>query len=619
VGDGTSIRVIGGHFSGGRGSLRRRAPPLSRDVVADYALIGDLRTAALVHRNGTIAWWCVPRFDSPAVFAALLGNTDSGSWSLGPQDSSARSVRRYRGETFVLETTHATPTGTVRVVDFMPLGAAQPAIVRIVEGLAGSVRCVSTFAPKMKYGLLSPSVEINDDSWIGRVAPAGLCLRSSVARDDFEGGSRAVFDIAAGERAVFTLASFDSYGTIPEPLDASHLLSATEAWWLEWSAGIRYEGEWRSEVVRSALTLKALSYGPTGAFVAAATTSLPEELGGSKNWDYRYCWLRDTSFTVDALARVGCVDEARRFCEWFDTICVGTPEQLHIMYAVDGERITSERPLPWLGGFADSPPVRIGNNAHDQFQLGVFGNVVMAYERAQRHGFAIRERDWATVEALMSHVESVWQCPGNGIWETRAGGRQYVTAKTMAWVAVRRGIDIARRGGFATDDERWEKLAARIHAEVCRAGFDPARSTFTQYYGSSELDASALLMPLVGFIDARHPHFAGTVAAIERELLRDGYVYRYSKDLSFESGDASSPSEGSFTMCGFWLVQVYVAAGRSHDARELFERLLLTANDVGLLSEEYDVENGVAIGNVPQAFSHAGLIQAATALERGMS
>ncbi|MDQ6925171.1 MAG: glycoside hydrolase family 15 protein, partial [Candidatus Eremiobacteraeota bacterium] len=349
---------------------------------------------------------------------------------------------------------------------------------------------------------------------------------------------------------------------------------------------------------------------PTGSFVAAVTTSLPECVGGSKNWDYRFCWLRDASFSVRALLQLGYADEARRWRDWFATVYVDAPEHLHIMYAVDGERLPQERTLPWLGGFADSRPVRVANDAHEQFQLGVFGDVLTAFERMQHAGIVFDAANWLTVESLMRHVERVWQTPGSGIWETRDGGRQYVDSKVLAWVALERGLAIAARGGFAADTARWRGLQERMHAQVCSAGYDPGRNTFTQYYGSQELDASLLLMPLVGFLPADDPRVAGTIAAIERHLMEGDSVYRYSADR-VHAPEGGQPDEGSFTMCGFWLVEAYALLGRIADARALFERLVTLANDVGLFSEELDVARGIAIGNVPQAFSHVGAILAA--------
>ncbi len=579
--------------------------------VDDYALIGDLRTAALIHRNGSVEWFCAPRFDSSASFAALLGNDENGYWRIAPVAGDARIERRYVGDTLVLETTCTTATGSARVTDFMPVGVNHRTIVRIVEGVAGHVAFETVLAPKMKYGLLSPPIRREAGAWTFRVAPHALALHASIEMEPGEHQARGSFPVHAGERTTFTLQSFDAHEPVPGIFDAMAELARTRAWWESWASGLRFDGEWRDRVLRSAITLKALSYEPAGSFVAAVTTSLPEQIGGSKNWDYRYCWLRDASFTAQALLRVGFVDESRRWRDWFMTIYVDEPEHLHIMYAVDGDRLPEERTLSWLSGFEASSPVRVANGAHEQFQLGVFGEVLTAFDWAQRAGVAFDPGHWTTVETLMRHVERVWQNPGNGIWETRDGGHQYTISKVMAWVALERGLALAARGGYATDTDRWRALQKRIHAQVCAAGFDPDRNTFTQYYGSTELDASLLLMPLVGFLPADDSRVRGTVAAIENELFVDGYVYR---DAADNARGVGGPDEGSFTMCGFWLVEVYVMLGRSCEARALFERLLRMANDVGLFSEEFDVAASRAIGNVPQAFSHVGAINAALRL-----
>jgi len=584
-------------------------------TVADYALIGDMRTAALVSRRGSIDWFCAPRFDSDASLAALVGDDQSGAWAIAPVDDNARVTRRYRDDTLVLETTWDAIDGSIRLVDFMPTGARQRTIVRIVEGIAGNVACRMTLAPRFKYGLIPPLSRREGDAWIARVAPDALCLRTTAHCDDANGRTGAAFTVQAGERVAFVLQAFKAHEAPPAAVDVFETEARTTAWWRAWVADFRYEGEWRDHVLRSAITLKALAYEPAGSFVAAPTTSLPEEVGGTKNWDYRYCWLRDASFTVEALLRAGFRDEARRWRDWFSTVCAGHPEYLHIMYGVGGERLTGEEQASWLGGFANSKPVRIANDAHSQFQLGVYGDVLMCFEHAQRSGVPFEREHWQIVESLMRYIEKVWQRPGNGIWETRRGGRQYVDSKLMAWVGIDRGIALAQRGGFATDLSRWHALAARIHVEIERAGYDQHRATFTQYYGSKELDASLLLMPVLGFLPPDDPRIVGTVAAIERELIENGYIYRYSADQVHEP-DGASPTEGAFTMCGFWLAQAYALLGRHDDARAVFERLLATANDVGLLSEEFDVRQGIAVGNVPQAFSHAGLIDAAHLLSQ---
>jgi GH15 family glucan-1,4-alpha-glucosidase len=482
-------------------------------TVADYGLIGDLQSAALVHRNGSIEWFCAPRFDSSAALAALVGGDERGFWRIAPVDAEFRIERRYRGDTLVLETTFTTGSGCVTLTDFMPLGAAGRTIVRIVECVAGPVACAMTLAPKMKYGLIAPWTRREGDAWTARVAPAGLCLRSSVALADTNRTAHAVFELRSGERATFILQAFEAHAQAPDPIDAQDALSKTIDWWRSWAEDCVFAGEWRAAVLRSALTLKALSYEPAGSFVAAVTTSLPEEIGAEKNWDYRYCWLRDASFTVEALLKAGFTEEARRWRDWFVTVCVGLPEHLHIMYEVDGERLSGERKIPWLSGFEHFTPVQIANGANTQFQLGVYGNVLMSFEHAQRAGIAFETEHWTLIESVMRYVARVWQRPGNGIWERRDGGRQYVDSKVMAWIALDRGVAIGERGAFAIDMPYWRALQARMHTEICSAGFDPVRNTFTQYYGSAELDASLLLMPLVGFLPVDDPRIVGTVAA----------------------------------------------------------------------------------------------------------
>lgn len=577
--------------------------------IANYAMIGDLRTGALVHRDGTIAWSCLPRFDSDALFAALVGDEKNGAWHLAPVDVPRETSRRYIDGTLVLETTFATPSGSARLIDFMPIGAGTPAIVRVVEGVSGTVAFGSKLRPRMKYGLLAPWTRTEGDAWTARVAPDGICLRTTVTVADIDHAGAATFGVTAGQRIAFVVQWFDAAAAIPERTDAEVALASTVAWWQTWSAGFAYDGSSREVVLRSAIALKALTSGEHGSYVAALTTSLPEKLGGEKNWDYRYTWLRDGSFSTEALLRLGFVTEAEAWRDWFLRVCAGQPEHLHIMYGTAGEWLDLERALPWLSGFAGSQPIRVSNAAHAQFQLGIYGDVIASLEHAQRAGVPFDTEHWSLIEPLLEFLDANWQRPGNGIWERRGGEKQYVDSKLMVWVAFDRALKMAERGGFPIDASRWNQLMARIHAQICSAGFDAYRNTFTQSYGSSELDASLLLLVILGFLPADDPRIIGTVAAIEAELLVDGYVYRYTSDDP--RNEDGSPSEGAFAMCGFWLVQAYTMMGRLDDARTLFARLAATANDVGLLSEEFDVARGVAIGNFPQAFSHAGLIDAA--------
>jgi GH15 family glucan-1,4-alpha-glucosidase len=582
--------------------------------VADYAMIGDRSTGALVDRTGTIAWWCAPRVDSGAVFAALLGDERNGFWRISP-NCEARSSRAYRPQTLVLETTFDTAGGRARVIDLMSQGDDVPTIVRIVEGLTGCVEFSMQLNPRMHYGRLVPVSRATEREWFATSGPDALCLRGDAVVTDEGGSCSARFRVVAGRRVRWVLQWFPGHEAAPPEARADHVLEATLRWWERWSAGIRYDGPYHEMVVRSAITLKALTNRHTGAIVAALTTSLPERGGGNKNWDYRYCWLRDASFTAASLLRLGLTEEAAAFRDWFMRVYAGDPANLHIMYGVGGERLTPEYTLPWLDGFQRSKPVRVGNGAHDQFQLGIFGDVMSTFGLAARGGMRFDERDWALLSALVPYLESVWQRPGNGIWELRREQRQYVDSKVMAWVAARELGSLATALERHAEAQRAERLATSIRAEIERDGYDPERGVFTQYYGSRELDASLLLLPIVGFLSADDSRVRATCAAIDRELNRSGFVFRYSADFG-SCAEGRVETEGSFTMCGFWLVQALVRSGHVNAATEQFERMLATANDVGLLSEEYDVETNEPVGNVPQAFSHCGLIDAAVCLQQ---
>jgi GH15 family glucan-1,4-alpha-glucosidase len=521
--------------------------------------------------------------------------------------------RAYRDATLILETLFETRDGSIRLIDFMPIGSPTPSIVRIVEGVRGEVACSMELRPRPNYGELTPWSDERDGRWIAVLSPDGIALDTPVPRHDAEGSALSRFSVREGERIPFVLQWFSPHDPLPPRLDPEGALRETLAWWIDWSAHFRYDGPEREAVLRSALTLKALTFARTGAIVAAATTSLPEELGAAKNWDYRYCWLRDSAFAVEVFAELGLLDEARAWRDWFLRVYGGRPANLHIMYGIGGERLEGERSAPWLPGFAKSAPVRIANDAHDQFQLGVYGNVFHALDRANAAGVELTREHWTMLEPLLDFIESAWQIPGNGIWETRDSGRQYVDSKVMSWVAVDRALKIAGRCGFPVDVARWERFKSVVHDEVCRAGFDPTRNAFTQYYGSRELDASLLQMPILGFLPPDDPRVIGTVAAIERELVVDGFVFRYSADI-VTSGEDPLPVEGAFVMCTFWLAVNYALAGREAEARATFDRMFGVANDVGLLAEEYDVRRKVQLGNFPQAFSHIGLVRAAQAL-----
>jgi GH15 family glucan-1,4-alpha-glucosidase len=592
--------------------------------IEDYALIGDLHTCALVGRNGSIDWLCVPRVDSEAVFAGLLGDNDNGHWTLAPTDAgSIRSVRRrYRGETLVLETDFETDTGLVRVVDAMPPRVDSPVVVRLVHGVRGRVGMSSTMRFRFDYGKVTPWVRRvgEDGDRITEVVagPNAIALRSSVPLEGRDMATVADFEIRAGQTEWFVLAWHPSHLPAPSPVDAVGTVDETEAWWAEWIAGCTYDGGYQDAVRRSLVTLKALTYAPTGGVVAAPTASLPEQIGGVRNWDYRYCWLRDTTFTLLALLYAGFEEEAGAWREWLLRAIAGDPKELQIMYGVAGERRLAEYELPWLSGYEGSAPVRIGNAAVDQFQLDVWGEVMDALHVAREVGMhtghsgqpADADASWPIQTALMDFLEGHWQQPDDGIWEVRGPQRHFVHSKVMAWVAADRAVQAVRRSGLPGPVERWEALRTQIHEEVCAQGFDAERGTFTQSYGSKELDASVLLVPLVGFLPASDPRVSGTVAAIERELMSDGFVRRYS--TSQAGGVDGLPSgEGAFLACTFWLADNHVLAGRTDRATELFESLLDLRNDVGLLAEEYDPQLRRQVGNFPQAFSHVPLVNTA--------
>lgn len=582
--------------------------------ISEYSLLGDCRTGALIGPTGTLAWYCAPRFDSSASFAALLGDHENGAWTLAPNDPTATATSSYVEGTLVLETTFEVVTGSVRVTDFLAIDSPTPTLVRSVECTRGIVAMRSGFAPKMKFGKTTPWTRRRGDAWLVEVAPDGFALRADVELGPTKDGLVATFDARAEERVTFAAQWFEAPGDAPAPIDAAAALAATRDWWTSWAANFRYSGADSAVVLRSALTLKALQHRDSGAFVAAPTTSLPEEIGGTKNWDYRYTWLRDASFTVQSLVSLGFTHEAGRWRDFFASLCAGQPETLHIMYACDGTELAGERTAEKLSGFADSEPVHIANAANTQFQLGVYGDVVRSLDAMNQAGVEIGAEVWRTIEPLAAFVEKKWRMPRNGIWETRNGGRQYVDSKVMAWVALDRLLAIAKRTSLRFDSAKYAAVRDAMHAEICRLGYDPQRKAFTQYYGSSELDASLLLMPLVGFLPADDERFVATVAAIEKELVRDGYVYRYSADFEQSGGENTLPDEGAFIMCGFWLARVYAHQGRHDDAKAMFDRHVAIAGATGLISEEFDVERKIAIGNYPQAFSHAGLIDAAVDL-----
>jgi GH15 family glucan-1,4-alpha-glucosidase len=581
--------------------------------IEDYALIGSCETAALVGRDGSIDWLCLPRFDSPACFAALLGTPEHGRWLVAPAAPVRAVQRRYRPGTLVLETEFETDAGVVVLSDCMPVRAPAPTLVRIVSGRRGAVPMRLELVIRFDYGSLVPWVRRRADGlWaIGGSNALRLRAPGDLRGEDFR--TVAEFTVAAGERVPFTLTWSPSHEPEPPAPDPEATLRETEAWWREWSERCTYEGDWRDPVVRSLVTLKALTYAPTGGLVAAPTTSLPERLGGVRNWDYRYCWLRDATFALYALMTGGYVEEARAWREWLVRAVAGRPANAQIVYGVTGDRLLPERELPWLPGYERSVPVRVGNAACTQFQLDVYGEVADALHCARRVGLEPDENAWRVERAMVEYVESSWQKPDEGIWEVRGPRRLFTHSRVMAWVAVDRAVKAAERFGLEGPVDRWRRLRSTIHDDVCRNGYDADQGAFVQAYGSRQLDASLLMIPLVGFLPATDPRMLGTVLAIQQHLVTDRLVSRYQTQPDV---DGLPPGEGAFLPCTFWLADNLALQGRVKEARELFERLLALRNDVGLLAEEYDPVSGRLLGNFPQAFTHMGLINTARNLSR---
>jgi GH15 family glucan-1,4-alpha-glucosidase len=585
---------------------RARAKPR----IEDYALIGDLQTAALVERGGSIDWLCFPRFDSGACFASLLGDTENGRWLLAPVEGGTAS-RRYLDDTLVLETTWETDTGEARVLDFMPPRGRAPDVVRIVEGLRGSVAVRSELTIRFDYGRIVPWVRRLDDARSAVAGPDALCLRTPAHTRGENMRTVSELTVHEGERVPFVLTWYPSHEALPRAIDAERALADTERFWREWIAGCTepLPEEWAPVVRRSLVVLKALTYAPTGGIVAAPTTSLPEWIGGVRNWDYRYCWLRDATLTLLALLHAGFGEEASAWRGWLLRAVAGDPAAVQIMYGVAGERRLTELELPWLEGYEGSHPVRVGNAASGQLQLDVYGETMDALYQARTNGAPADAAAWQIQLALLEHLEDAWREPDEGIWEIRGERRHFVHSKAMAWVAFDRAVRSVETQDLDGPVDRWRKLRDEIHAEVCEHGFDGKLGSFTQSYGSQELDASLLLLPLVGFLPASDPRVRGTVEAIERELLQDGFVLRYRTRP--EGVDGLPPGEGVFLPCSFWLVDCYELLGRHDDAHALFERLLRLANDLDLLSEEYDPAAGRLLGNFPQAFTHLALVNSA--------
>jgi GH15 family glucan-1,4-alpha-glucosidase len=585
--------------------------------IEDYALIGDCHTAALVGRNGSIDWLCWPRFDSAACFSALLGQVDNGRWLIAPKDSPLGTRRGYRPGTLILETEFQTESGRAAIVDFMsPVDGAH--LIRIAKGLSGRVTLRTELVVRFNYGATVPWVNRLDDGSIDAIAgPERVVVRTPVALYGEDLRTVGEFIVEAGQSIPFVLSYGSSFQSPPPPLDCLDALARAETFWRQWSDRCPDVGPWTEAVKRSLITLKALTYAPTGGIVAAATTSLPERLGGVRNWDYRYCWLRDATFTLMALMELGYYEEARGWRDWLMRAVAGSPDQIQIMYGVGGERWLPEQIVEWLPGYEKSAPVRIGNDASRQLQLDVYGEVLDAMLQASKAGMVPSERGLALRSVVLDHLATACRQPDDGIWEVRGGRQHFVHSKVMAWVAFDRAAGDVEMRAANEREGRWREIANEIHAEICERGFDHDLDSFVQAYGSKRLDASLLLIPLVGFLPPEDPRVRGTLRAIEDRLLIDGeFVLRYETE---DGGDGLPVGEGAFLACSFWLVQNYVLQGRNSEAGELFARLLARCNDVGLLAEELDPLNGRMLGNFPQAYSHVGLIHCALSLSRQRS
>ena len=581
--------------------------------IEDYALIGDMQTAALVGKDGSIDWLCLPRFDSSACFTRLLGTDDHGHWSICPagQPGDAEVTRHYQGDTLILQTEWRTATGTVRLVDFMPpRDGKPPVVVRIVEGVHGHVDMECVVRLRLGYGAILPWVRRRDGRVSATAGPDSLWLDTPVTLAGRNLAHQASFRVAAGDHVPFVLTWRPSHEGEPERADAAAELALTTRFWRDWAFRCTYEGPHRDAVIRSLITLKALTYTPTGGIVAAATTSLPEDIGGERNWDYRYCWLRDATITLEALLRTGYTEEAAAWRAWLERAIAGDPKDVQIMYGVAGERQLAEWEAQWLPGYENSAPVRIGNAAVGQRQLDVYGEVIDALSLGRAAGVSFDRHAWSLQRALLDFLEKNWDQPDEGVWEVRGPRRHFVHSKVMAWVAFDRAYR-ATTVGLPGPGDRWREIAGKIHDEVCAHGYNEARGAFTQAYGSAELDAAVLLIPEVGFLPPEDPRVVSTVEAIQRDLVSDGLVRRYQLASGPSAVDGLSGSEGAFLACSFWLVNALQMIGREEAAHELFDRLLGLRNDVGLLSEEYDPRYRRQVGNTPQAFSHVPLIQAA--------
>jgi len=581
--------------------------------IEDYGLIGDLHTAALVGLDGSIDWLCLPRFDSPACFAALLGSEANGHWVIRPSAGQRTTSRRYRPGTLVLETLFETATGSVRLVDCMPVRETHPHVVRVIEGISGAVPIEMRMAPRFDYGDIRPWTAQQGGVLTAGAGPEALALRADVPLLWNGAEARSDVTVSEGERFGFVLSGFASWEALPTPIDAVAAVVDTETWWRSWSGRSTYAGAWAAEVERSLITLKALTYAPTGGLVAAATTSLPESLGGVRNWDYRFCWLRDAALSLDALMSAGYVEEATAWRDWLLRAVAGDPEDIQIMYGLGGERRLAEYELPHLSGYEGSRPVRVGNAASGQLQLDVYGELLDTLHTAAKFNLAPFEASWRLQRVLLEKLETIWREPDRSIWESRSQRHQFTYSKVMAWLAFERGIQSAVAFGLDAPTGRWKEIRDTIKSCVLEAGFNEKLNTFVRHFETTEVDPSLLLLAQVGFISPEDPRFRGTVTAVERELVEDGFVRRYQRD---HQENPARANEGAFIACSFWLADAYVLMKRYDDAGMLFERLLSVANDLGLLSEQYDSQRRRLVGNFPQAFSHVALVNTANNLAR---
>ncbi len=576
--------------------------------IEDYGLIGDCETAALVGRDGSIDWLCWPAFDSDACFAALLGTRKQGRWLIAPAEGVTKSSRRYWDNTLILETRFETADGVVALIDFMPPRGNASDVVRLVRGVRGRVKLRMELVIRFGFGIDIPWVRQTDGALLAICGQDMTVLRTPVKTRGEDLTTVADFDVSEGETIPFVLTYGPSHLPLPEPINPAHALEDTEDFWTEWSSHCTYQGDYRDLVMRSLITLKALTYQPTGGIVAAPTTSLPEKLGGARNWDYRFCWLRDATFTLLALMNSGYTEEASAWHNWLLRAVAGSPADMQIMYGIMGQRRLLEWEAGWLPGYEGAQPVRVGNAAHSQLQLDVYGELIDAFHQSRMAELKLDDGTWDLECAVLEHLAEVWDQPDHGIWERRGEGRHYVSSKVMTWVAFDRGIKSAEKFGFKAPLDRWRSLRDTICREVCEKGFDPGQNTFVESYGSQLLDASILMLPAVGFLPASDPRVRGTIAAIENHMMRDGFVLRHDpRDIS----DERQPIEGAFLACSLWLADAYVLAGEIPKAQALFDRVVGIANDLGLLAEEFDSGEGRQTGNFPQALTHIALINTA--------